>query len=151
MTREADHGQRSDYARSGGSDDQALTTDQRDRLSVIRAELESPQGMIDALRDKSASLALVVEWGQAWLKDKAETDGGPAAFESPMLARWFTAFESFRRSIESLYKMTMKRDVGGLSAGDVLDATRRGDGWVQTDMFAESGNEQESESDDTTD
>jgi hypothetical protein len=135
QTGDGDHLLRSKFARSGGADDTALTEPQRDRLAVIRAELETPEGMIESLRDKAASLGLIVEWGQAWLKEKAETEGGPAAFESPMLARWFTSFEAFRRSVETLYKLTTRRDAGGLSIAEVLNATRRANGWVQTDMF----------------
>jgi hypothetical protein len=52
-----------------------------------------------------------------------------------MLARWFTSFEAFRRSVETLYKLTTRRDAGGLSIAEVLNATRRANGWVQTDMF----------------
>ena len=136
MDTDQEHLQRSNFARSGGADDTALTETQRDRLTAIRAELETPEGMVDALRSKAADLLLVVEWGQAWLQQKAEREGGAAAFESPMLQRWFTAFESSRRAIESLYKMTQRREAGGLSVGEVLDATRRADGWTQTDMFA---------------
>jgi hypothetical protein len=139
MPRESEHGMRSEFARSGGVEDAALTTDQRDRLAVIRSELETPEGMIDSLRDKSASLGLVVEWGQAWLQQKAEAEGGPAAFESPMLARWFTSFEAFRRSVETLYKLTTRREAGGISLTDVLNATRRGDGWVQEELFTDDG------------
>lgn len=124
MTRESDHGQRSVFSRTGGEDDRALTTDDHDRLAAIRAELETPGGMVDALRSKAASLGLIVEWGEAWLKEKAAAEGGATAFESPMLKQWFTAFESFRRSIETLHRMQDKREKGGLSVGDVLDATR---------------------------
>lgn len=130
MTREADHGQRSTFARTGGEDDHALAVDERARLAAIRADLETPGGMVGALRDKAASLGLIVEWGQAWLAEKALKEGGAVAFESPMLKQWFTAFESYRRSIETLYKMTTRRE-GGLSAADVLTATN---GWQQTQM-----------------
>jgi hypothetical protein len=66
------HGQGGQFSRSGGADDTALTETQHRRLVEIGAQLETPEGMIEALRDKAASLALIVEWGQAWLRDKAE-------------------------------------------------------------------------------
>jgi hypothetical protein len=41
-----------------------------------------------------------------------------------MLARWFSAFESFRRAVESLHKMQAKKDGGGINAADVLESIR---------------------------
>lgn len=116
------HGQRSDFAET--QDPQALTEPQRSRLAELREQLANADGRVDALADKAASLGLIVEWGQAWLREKAEREGPGRAFESPMLTRWFTAFEAFRRAIESLHRITAKGGGGGPDAGDVLDAIR---------------------------
>lgn len=113
------HGMTGAFAKSG--DVTVLTEPQRDRWVEIRGQLATDEGALEALRDKAASLALVVEWGQAWLRDKAEQEGAVKAFESPMLSRWFTAFESFRRAVESLHRMHSKGD-GGLTSADVLEA-----------------------------
>jgi len=116
------HNLTSDFTETG--DTSALTQPQRARWVELRAQIAEPDGRIDALTDKAASLALIVEWGQEWLRDRAEHEGAVKAFESPMLARWFTAFESFRRVIESLHRMQGKPD--GLTAADVLDAVKGG-------------------------
>ncbi len=119
MTRELEHGLRSDFVRSGGIDDTALTEGQRGRLAELRAELATPEGVIDALRERAARMVLICEWGESWLQQKAEAEGGIAAFEAKMLQRFFTAQAEARRSLEALIKAVGKGD-GGINADDVL-------------------------------
>lgn len=111
------------FARSGGADDTALTDPQRGRLAELRAELATPEGVIDALRERAARMVLICEWGESWLQDKAEREGGIAAFEAKMLQRFFTAQAEARRSLEVLIRAVGKSD-SGIGADDVLKAIR---------------------------
>jgi hypothetical protein len=79
--------------------------------------------MIDALRERAARMVLICEWGESWLQDKAEREGGIAAFEAKMLQRFFTAQAEARRSLEALIRATGKGD-GGINAADVLESIR---------------------------
>jgi hypothetical protein len=120
---DGDHLLRSKYARSGGADDTALIEPQRSRLIELRAELATSSGVIDALRERAARMVLICEWGESWLQDKSDREGGIAAFEAKMLQRFFTAQAEARRSLEALIKATGKGD-GGINADDVLKAIR---------------------------
>jgi len=115
------HGQRSVFAREG--DDRALDAAQRSRLAEIRAVLATPEGVHDALRERTARLLLLAEWGEEWLREVAERDGGAKAFEARMLQRFVSVIESARRHLELLIRLQGKGD-GGPGAGDVLDAMR---------------------------
>lgn len=119
------HGQRGLFARSGAKDTSALSESDLSRLAVLRADLGTPEGIEAERRELTAGVLLIVEWGQAWLRHKAETDGPEAAFESPMMTRFFTAIAEARRALESLARMQGRGD-GGLSADDVLSAIREG-------------------------
>jgi hypothetical protein len=117
------HGLTNAFARSGGADDMALTDPQRGRLAELRAELTTSAGVIDALRERAARMVLIAEWGESWLQQKAEDEGGIAAFEAKMLQRFFTAQAEARRSLEALIKAQGRGD-GGINADDVLKAIR---------------------------
>ncbi len=114
------HGMTSAFARTG--DEAALTEPQRGRLAELRAELATPEGVIDAMRERAARVVLIAEWGEAWLQQKAADEGGIAAFEAKMLKRFFTAQAEARRALESLARMQGKGD--GLNAADVLESIR---------------------------
>ena len=116
-----EHGLRSAFAQAG--DETALTDPQRSRLVELRAELATSDGVLDALRERAARMVLIAEWGESWLQQKAEADGSVKAFESKMLQRFFTAAAEARRALETLLKAHGKGD-GGLTAGDVLQATK---------------------------
>lgn len=124
---ELQHGQRSLLARGAGADETALTESQRGRLADLRGQLATSEGVIDALRERAARMVLICEWGESWLQDKAEREGGIAAFEAKMLQRFFTAQAEARRSLEALIKAVGKSD-GGINADDVLKAVRSGKG-----------------------
>lgn len=115
------HGLRGEFARSGGVDDTALSGPQLSRLAVLRADLSTPQGIVDALRERAARMTLIAEWGESWLQAKAESEGATAAFESKMLQRFFTAQAEARRALESLAKAQ------GTQRGQSLDDLLRGD------------------------
>lgn len=68
-------------------------------------------------------MVLICEWGESWLQQKAEDEGGIAAFEAKMLQRFFTAQAEARRSLEVLIRAVGKSD-GGIGADDVLKAIR---------------------------
>jgi hypothetical protein len=114
------HGQRSLFARSGGADDTALSEPQLSRLAVLRADLDTPEGITAALRERAARMVMIAEWGESWLQAKAEAEGPTVAFESKMLARFFTAQAEARRALESLSKMQ------GTQRGQSLDDLLRG-------------------------
>lgn len=120
-----DHALRSTFARTHGADDTHLTEPQRSRLVSLRDELATPEGVIEALRERAARMVLIAEWGESWLQQKAEDEGGIAAFEAKMLQRFFTAQAEARRSLEALIKAQGKGD-SGINADDVLKAVRSG-------------------------
>lgn len=132
MTRKSDHGLRSVFARTGGQDDRALTQSDREFLAEIKSRLETTEGMIEIMREQAANQILISTYAHQWIQDVAEKEGGAAAFEKPVMKTAFTSFESTRRAIESLHRMTTELDGDGLSAGDILDATRSN--WQQTRM-----------------
>lgn len=115
------HGQRGQFARSGGADDTALSEPQLSRLAVLRADLSTPEGIVSALRERAARMVMIAEWGESWLQQKAEDEGATAAFESKMLQRFFTAQAEARRALESLAKAQ------GTQRGQSLDDLLRGD------------------------
>jgi hypothetical protein len=119
------HGLRSDFAESG--DTSALTQPQRSRLAELRAELATPDGVLEALRERAARMVLLCEWGEAWLQQRAEEAGPVAAFEAKMLQRFVSVAESARRSLEALIRLRGKAD-GGPGAAEVLRVTKDGSG-----------------------
>jgi hypothetical protein len=119
------HSLTNEFARThGAAGDTALTDPQRDRLVELRAILETPAGVVDAMRERAARMCLIAEWGESWLQQKAEAEGSISAFESKMLARFFTAQAEARRALQALAGMQGKGD--GLNADDVLEAVRSG-------------------------
>lgn len=145
MPREADHGLRSTFARTGGEDEHSLTEPQRSRLVELREELSTPEGVEAVALRQAGDAESIREAGAAYFHELGR-EMGVKAFGDPMLTRYFTAAESARRSLLVVHQLQHKAD-GGLSAKAVLAATR-GDGWRQTELFSE---QEESESDDTTD
>lgn len=116
------HGLASVFARTG--DETALQPVQRARLAELREELSTPQGVRDALIERAARMVLVCEWGESWLRQKAEKDGPEAAFTAPMLARFFTAAAEARRALESLSKIHGPGDGAGADAARVLESLK---------------------------
>lgn len=96
------HGLRSEFAKTG--DERALTPEKRARLAELREELSTAEGVRQALIERAARMVLIAEWGEAWLREKAEAEGAVAAFTAPMLGRFFTASAEARRALESLLK-----------------------------------------------
>lgn len=116
------HGLQSAFANTG--DEAALQPEQRSRLAELRADLATPEGVIDALVERAARMVLIAEWGEAWLRQKAEAEGPVAAFTAPMLGRFFTASAEARRALETLLKVNGQGD-GGIDAGRILEAVKR--------------------------
>jgi hypothetical protein len=106
------HGLTSDYAKTG--DDRALTQAQRSRLVELRQGLQTAAGVREALIERAARLTLIAEWGEEWLREKAERDGAIAAFTAPMLQRFFTASAECRRALEALGKLPAADDGGAI-------------------------------------
>lgn len=105
------HGLQTGYAK-GEADEASLAPTERSRLAELRLELASPEGVVDALRERAARAVLIAEWGESWLRQKAETSGPAAAFTSPMLARFFTALAEARRALETLHRLGGPGDRG---------------------------------------
>jgi len=101
-----------------------LQPDRRSRLAELRAELAEPDGVIAALLERAARMVLIAEWGESWLREKAEREGQVAAFTSPMLTRFFTAAAEARRALEALAKVQAAGAGKGPDAGDVLEAVQ---------------------------
>src|SRR5688572_23911872 len=109
------HGLTSDFAKT--HDESTLAVGQRSRLAELRQDLQTPAGVRAALIERAARLTLIAEWGEEWLREKAEKDGAVAAFTAPMLARFFTASAECRRSLSELAKLPSQDDgADGVSA-----------------------------------
>jgi hypothetical protein len=116
------HGLRSEFAETGN--EAALTTPQKGRLIELRAQLETPDGVRQAMIDRAAAALILTEWADSWLADLAEREGAVKAFTSPVMGRYYTAHSESRRSLESLAKMQAKGE-GGIGADDVLRGLKR--------------------------
>jgi hypothetical protein len=115
------HGLRSAFAKDS-ADETMLQPAQRSRLAELRESLATPDGVQAALIERAARMVLIAEWGEEWLREKAEKEGAVAAFTAPMLARLFTASAEARRALETLFKVNGKDN--GLTAADVLEAVK---------------------------
>jgi hypothetical protein len=119
-----EHGLTTDFAK-GTADETTLQPEQRTRLAELREALATPAGAREALVERAARLVLVAEWGEEWLRSKAEAEGAVAAFTSPIMARFFTAAAEARRALVEVAKIHGTSE-GGMGAEDVLKALRNG-------------------------
>ena len=117
------HGLRSEFAETG--DGATLTDPQRSRLAELRAELATPGGTHDILRDRAARIVLLCEWGESYLRDIAEQKGGAAAFEARMLQRYVSVLESARRHLELLSRLQSKGGGDSVDYEKLIEAQKR--------------------------
>lgn len=120
------HGLRSKFARSNGTDDTALTEPQRSRLIELRGEIGTPEGVLDVAIRQAADAESIRETGAAFVREQAQKVG-PVVFSHPILSRYFTAAESARRALLAVSQLLSRSDGGDLSAADVLASYRTGD------------------------
>ena len=120
------HGLHSQFA-FGHAGEAVLQPEQRSRLAELRADLATPEGVRLALVERAARLVLVAEWGEAWLRQKAEQDGPVAAFTAPMLGRFFTAAAEARRALVEVAKLYAGGGEDGITAARVLESLKDGD------------------------
>lgn len=114
------HGLRNAFARDG--DERALSEPQRSRLVELRAELETPEGVLAVAVRQAADAESIRERGAAYFHELG-LEIGVKAFEHPMMNRYFTAAESSRRALWAVHQMLGKSD-GGINAAEVLESIR---------------------------
>jgi len=103
-------------------DESALLPAELSRLSELRLEVQTREGVIDLLRERAAKSVLICEMGEAWLeKQKAR---GAKVLELPIMARLATYQAEARRTLTAVAELSGKssgKSITDLLKGDSQD------------------------------
>jgi hypothetical protein len=118
------HGLGTAYAK-GQAGEEVLTMAQRSRTAELRAQLATPDGALELLRERVVKAVAVCEFAEDWLRQQADQGKGPQLFTHHLMSRYLAAAGHATRSLALYYKLASSPG-DGVSAAQVLESLNNG-------------------------